>query len=100
MTEAKCTADVVFTKQRLCVFVDGCFWHGCPIHFRVPNTNRDWWAEKIQDNKQRDSMQSIRLRGAGWTVMRFWEHELEGPTAVERAALKVMATIRRLTARS
>jgi DNA mismatch endonuclease (patch repair protein) len=78
----RCAADVVFPRQRLCVFVDGCFWHGCPQHFVVPKTNATWWAEKIQDNVRRDSAQTCALEMAGWKVVRAWEHELQTEVAI------------------
>jgi DNA mismatch endonuclease (patch repair protein) len=74
----RCKADVVFRKARVCVFVDGCFWHGCKDHFRVPKTNTAWWREKIADNRQRDKRQSRKLRALGWTVLRVWEHQITG----------------------
>jgi DNA mismatch endonuclease (patch repair protein) len=69
-------ADIVFGAERLCVFVDGCFWHGCPLHFKPPRTNTAWWTEKIQANIDRDKRQNETLTGRGWNVIRFWEHEL------------------------
>lgn len=73
----RCKADIVFRKVRVCIFIDGCFWHGCPIHFKPPKTNRDWWEEKIKDNILRDRKKTILIKKNGWTVMRFWEHELK-----------------------
>jgi DNA mismatch endonuclease (patch repair protein) len=69
-------ADIVFAQEKICVFLDGCFWHGCPIHFKPPHTNAAWWAEKIQANLDRDRRQKETLTRRGWTVLRFWEHEL------------------------
>lgn len=83
----RCTADVVFRRSKICVFVDGCYWHGCPTHFVVPRTNTDWWAEKILDNSRRDAIQTSRLESLGWLVIRVWEHELKmnvALAAVER----------------
>jgi len=68
-------ADVVFTRARLVVFIDGCFWHGCSQHYSVPATNPDFWAEKRVRNMARDIDTNQRLEAAGWTVRRFWEHE-------------------------
>jgi DNA mismatch endonuclease, patch repair protein len=73
-----CSADVVFTKARICIFVDGCFWHGCPTHFKVPATHADWWREKIADNVRRDGLRTEELTNLGWLVIRLWEHELVG----------------------
>jgi DNA mismatch endonuclease (patch repair protein) len=67
--------DIVFTRQRLAVFVDGCFWHGCPSHMSWPKSNRDFWKAKIDKNRERDREQDRLLRTAGWTVIRVWEHE-------------------------
>jgi DNA mismatch endonuclease (patch repair protein) len=67
--------DVVFTRQRVAVFVDGCFWHSCPVHATVPKSNRDWWVAKLERNVVRDRETDERLRVLGWTVLRFWEHE-------------------------
>jgi DNA mismatch endonuclease, patch repair protein len=68
-------ADVVFPKARVAVFVDGCFWHGCPDHASWPKANADWWREKIEGNRRRDADTDERLRQAGWTVVRMWTHE-------------------------
>lgn len=73
-------ADMVFTGSRVAVFVDGCFWHSCPMHVSVPRANRAWWSAKLRGNTERDRDTDAHLRGLGWTVLRFWEHE--DPTAV------------------
>lgn len=67
--------DIVFKRERLAVYVDGCFWHSCPVHGTVPKQNRDWWIEKLASNKARDDDTDARLRADGWKVLRFWEHE-------------------------
>ncbi|GHE08385.1 very short patch repair endonuclease [Klenkia taihuensis] len=67
--------DIVFTRQRVTIFVDGCFWHSCPVHATAPKSNSDWWAAKLQRNVVRDRETDDRLRALGWTVLRFWEHE-------------------------
>jgi DNA mismatch endonuclease (patch repair protein) len=67
--------DIVFTRQKLVVFIDGCFWHGWPLHSTAPKNNAAWWAEKIAANKSRDERAAGALREAGWTVVRAWEHE-------------------------
>lgn len=67
--------DLVFTRRRVCVFVDGCYWHRCPEHCRVPTVNRDYWLAKIQRNQARDARHTEALIGAGWIVIRAWEHE-------------------------
>lgn len=70
----KRTPDIVFTRARVVVFVDGCFWHACPEHGTIPKSNREWWSEKLQGNKSRDKDTDERYRDLGWTVVRVWEH--------------------------
>lgn len=74
--DLRCKADIVFNKKRICIFIDGCFWHGCPIHFKLPKTNSEWWREKIDDNRERDARKTRELKERGWLVIRLWEHEL------------------------
>lgn len=69
------TADLVFTRRRVAVFVDGCFWHGCPEHHTVAKQNADFWASKVVTNTARDRDTDFQLVTAGWTVLRYWEHE-------------------------
>jgi DNA mismatch endonuclease, patch repair protein len=71
--------DFVFLKSRVAVFVDGCFWHSCPQHCRMPSSNQSYWNEKINRNKRRDHQITRRLRRDGWRVVRIWEHELRKP---------------------
>lgn len=68
--------DFVFPKRKLAVFVDGCFWHGCPLHATRPKQNARFWSEKIARNQARDRLVTRRLRARGWRVLRIWEHEL------------------------
>lgn len=68
--------DFVFPRQRTAVFVDGCFWHGCPKHSNLPVNNRDFWEKKLNGNKARDRFVNRCLRKAGWQVVRIWEHDL------------------------
>ncbi|MDZ5622049.1 very short patch repair endonuclease [Nocardioides sp. HM23] len=75
------SADVVFTKQRLAVFVDGCFWHGCPQHYVAPKQNVDYWSEKVRRNRERDAETTRLLEEAGWHVLRVWEHEAPAASA-------------------
>lgn len=74
-------ADLVFTRARVAVFVDGCFWHGCPEHATVPKANREWWTQKLGANARRDRDTEQRLGDAGWLVVRVWEHEEAGHAA-------------------
>ncbi|MDA0564661.1 very short patch repair endonuclease [Streptomonospora sp. S1-112] len=83
------TADIVFSKVKVAVFVDGCYWHGCPQHLRPATVNSGFWNEKIAANRARDAETNRLLREAGWTVVRVWEHE--DPA---EAAARVAATVR------
>ena len=74
--DLRCKADVVFPRLKTCVFVDGCFWHGCPLHFKCPQKNSSWWREKINDNVARDRRQTEALSALGWKVVRIWEHDV------------------------
>jgi DNA mismatch endonuclease (patch repair protein) len=85
-------ADIAFPRQRIAVFVDGCFWHGCPQHGTWPKQNADWWREKIEANRRRDGDTDARLREQGWSVVRVWEHE-----SAEAAAHVIEVAIERAT---
>lgn len=69
------TADIMWTGRKVAVFVDGCYWHGCPEHFHIPKTNAVWWLAKIGRNQTRDAETTELLEARGWTVIRIWEHE-------------------------
>lgn len=69
--------DIVFTRKKVVVFVDGCFWHKCPVCFRPPETNAEFWNDKLQKNVERDLKVTKELEDLGWTVLRFWEHEVK-----------------------
>ena len=77
--------DVLFTKRRIAIFVDGCFWHGCSQHYVPPTRNAEYWRPKIARNRERDAHSNELLAAAGWTVVRVWEHEIPS-RAVERIA--------------
>lgn len=68
-------ADIAFTRRHVAIFIDGCFWHSCPVHKTAPGTNSQWWAQKLAKNESRDRETDEYLRDKGWTVLRFWEHE-------------------------
>jgi DNA mismatch endonuclease, patch repair protein len=76
-------ADIVFTRWRVAVFIDGCFWHGCPLHWTAPKANAAWWKEKIETNIARDRRADAALEAEGWLVVRIWEHE-KVPIGVDR----------------
>jgi DNA G:T-mismatch repair endonuclease len=69
------TIDIAFTKTKVAIFLDGCFWHGCPEHATHPKANAEWWRKKLDRNMSRDIETTEHLAAAGWTVLRFWEHE-------------------------
>ncbi|MFB7572160.1 very short patch repair endonuclease [Streptomyces sp. NPDC056165] len=83
------TADLVFPRAKVAVFLDGCFWHGCPNHHTLAATNSEYWQEKVRRNRERDRDTSRRLAEAGWIVLRIWEHEDPG-----EAALKVAEAVK------
>lgn len=70
--------DVVFTKAKVAVFIDGCFWHGCPLHGHIPKSNQRYWKPKLARNHARDLATNQALIALGWLPMRFWEHEIKG----------------------
>lgn len=80
--------DIVFTKRRIAVFVDGCFWHSCPIHGSSPRANADYWGPKLARNRERDARNVEVLGQAGWIVIRVWEHE-DPAAAFDRVASAV-----------
>lgn len=81
--------DIVFTRQRVCVFSDGCYWHRCPQHCRLPASNRDYWVAKIERNVARDRQIDAALSEAGWRVVRVWEHvPVEEAVGIVTAALR------------
>ncbi|MFN8075783.1 MAG: very short patch repair endonuclease [Kineosporiaceae bacterium] len=84
------TADLVFPRLKLAVFLDGCFWHGCPDHHTVAKTNAEYWAAKVEANRRRDRDTDARLVEQGWTVLRVWEHE-EARLAADRIRVAVDA---------
>jgi DNA mismatch endonuclease (patch repair protein) len=89
-TRAK--VDVVFTRARVAVFIDGCFWHGCPEHGSAPKGNSTYWAAKISGNRERDQRVTAALEAEGWTVVRLWEHE-----ALDLATERVVEAVARAT---
>ncbi|MGB6008127.1 very short patch repair endonuclease [Castellaniella sp.] len=84
-------ADVVFPGRKIAVFVDGCFWHGCPQHASWPKRNAEFWREKIEANRRRDADTNDRLRALGWRVLRFWSHE--SPVEAAQAVARMLAVV-------
>jgi DNA mismatch endonuclease, patch repair protein len=70
------TPDIAFVGAKVAVFVDGCYWHGCPQHYVAPKSNRDFWKNRLAQNQNRDARDTLRLQAAGWRVLRFWECEV------------------------
>lgn len=91
------SADLVFTRARVAVFLDGCFWHGCPDHFHLPATNTEYWAPKIAANAARDLETDRLLAAEGWLVLRFWEHVVvaEAASEIEAVVRERLAALRR-----
>jgi DNA mismatch endonuclease (patch repair protein) len=87
--------DVAYTRLKVAVFVDGCFWHGCPECYVPPSSNTEYWTEKIQRNRRRDTEVTQELTEAGWAVIRIWEHEVRNDPGA--AMLRVQSA---LTSRS
>lgn len=87
------TPDLVFKGVQLAVFVDGCFWHQCPLHSVIPKGNREFWQAKLGRNVQRDMETNEALTKAGWEVLRFWEHDIE--VSAELCACKVVELVAR-----
>jgi len=83
----RCRADIVFTRAKVAIFIDGCFWHGCPKHYRPPRTNSEYWLPKIELNRLRDARNGRALEAAGWTVLRYWEHE--DPDALSQSIRRI-----------
>jgi DNA mismatch endonuclease, patch repair protein len=90
-------ADLVFGPARVAVYVDGCFWHSCPVHGTMPRSNEAFWEEKLARNRERDAAVGEALAAAGWTVIRIWEHEEIAPAAdrVEAAVRASLASAER-----
>ena len=82
------TIDIAFTRAHVAVYIDGCFWHGCPLHGTIPRSNSAWWENKLEANRARDASVNEQLHELGWTVLRFWEHE--APDAVVEQVYSVV----------
>jgi DNA mismatch endonuclease (patch repair protein) len=84
----RCRPDIVFSRARVAVLVDGCFWHRCPEHASTPHANGDWWDRKLTANARRDLANTAALQAAGWIVMSLWEHD-----SVEQKANAILAVV-------
>jgi DNA mismatch endonuclease (patch repair protein) len=87
--------DFVFPSRRIAVFLDGCFWHGCPRCYRLPQDNRTYWKKKVQGNRLRDRRRSRELRSLGWRVLRIWEHTLKSVKGRSLVLAKMSAALKR-----
>jgi DNA mismatch endonuclease, patch repair protein len=76
------TPDFAFRREKMAIFIDGCFWHGCPRCYKAPSRNAAFWKKKIVGNRRRDRRVTGELRERGWRVIRLWEHELKSPAKV------------------
>lgn len=94
VTQKRRRADMVFTRAKVAVFIDGCFWHGCPRHYQPSKSNVEYWIPKIDANRNRDEQMNALLAAAGWTVLRFWEHEQ--PDTVAARIVEIVRRARRI----
>jgi len=86
--------DIAFPSKKIAIFVDGCFWHGCPQHSHLPKSNQAYWEPKLERNKQRDFKTNLQLEAQGWIVMRFWEHDLKNLSTIIDEIEKAILGIR------
>lgn len=82
--------DFAFPLDKALIFVDGCFWHECPLHGQIPASNREFWEKKLTKNKARDRLVNRTLKSKGWRVLRIWQHELKSPERVAKRVLRVL----------
>jgi DNA mismatch endonuclease (patch repair protein) len=87
--------DVVFSQEHIAIFIDGCFWHGCPhCDRKLPQTNREYWERKIHRNIELAKQYNRKLKKAGWKVLRIWEHEIRNPAERKRVREKIRQAIK------
>jgi len=84
--------DIAFPSKKVAIFIDGCFWHGCPVHSHLPKSNKDYWLPKLKKNIERDKAKEERLKQDGWNVLRFWEHELSEPEKIVSRIMMVLGS--------
>lgn len=99
MVSLRRRADIVFTRARVAIFVDGCFWHSCPLHGTVPKSNKEFWKDKLDTNRRRDQDTDARLAQAGWVSIHVWEHEDPSDRVEEIAAVIISRRITLSTTR-
>jgi DNA mismatch endonuclease, patch repair protein len=87
--------DFIFPAERIALFVDGCFWHGCPRHYRAPAQNADFWVRKVTNNRKRDRLVSRTLKSKGWQVIRIWGHALKGDGRAVAGRVSRLLTLQR-----
>jgi DNA mismatch endonuclease, patch repair protein len=85
--------DIVYVKKKLAIFIDGCFWHRCPLCFVIPATHRDFWMKKIRGNVKRDRLVTNELKKNGWVVIRLWEHEVK--RTPEKCVRRIVTIVKR-----
>lgn len=85
--------DVAFTRKKVAIFLDGCFWHGCPKHYRKPKTDEGYWIPKIEANRERDKKTTKALETEGWRVVRIWEHDLGNSDEAMKQAVRISQLI-------
>lgn len=83
--------DIAFPVKKVAVFVDGCFWHSCPLHGHLPKSNKEYWVPKLTKNRIRDIETTKRLENEGWIVLRFWEHELDNSEAISNKIVSILS---------
>jgi DNA mismatch endonuclease, patch repair protein len=83
--------DLAFVREKLVIFVDGCFWHGCPVHYKPPSRNEEFWRVKLERNVSRDRRVDLELQQQGWAVLRLWEHEIVN--SLDSTVTKIAALI-------
>jgi len=85
--------DISITSKKIVVFIDSCFWHGCGEHLRLPKSNIEYWANKVERNKNRDQAVNMHYRNNGWKVLRIWEHRIKQD--IDSAAIEIVEAINR-----
>lgn len=83
--------DIIFSKLKIIIFIDGCFWHRCPVHGVMPKTNKEFWKAKLNGNVKRDRKNDRVLKRLGWQVLRYWEHQVK--TDLEKVSQEIISTI-------